>query len=202
MRNLVYGVGVNDADYTIRPNINGKQLKCPFYLAWTHMLARCYDTKYQATYPTYVGCTVCAEWLTFDNFKVWMLSQDWIGKQLDKDLLIRGNKIYSPDTCAFVDFMTNAFITDRGNARGDYPIGVSYHKGAGKFTARCCNPFTKKREHLGVFTCPNQAHLAWKTRKHELALKLADLQTDERVAKALVARYKDNNPDTGESYAR
>lgn len=186
---LVFGVGINDADYVVQPTVNGKRGYCPFYQAWVSMLSRCYSEKYQDKKPTYIDCSVCNEWLTFSNFKSWMEQKDWKGKHLDKDLLIEGNKVYSPTTCIFVDRMTNIFTTDSGASRGQFPIGVCFHKRVGKFRACCRNPFTKKNENLGYFTCPNQAHLAWKKRKHELACQLADLQTDERVAKVLRDRY-------------
>lgn len=153
------------------------------------MIGRCYGANIQAKNPTYIGCSVCEEWLVFSNFKQWMEKQDWKSKQLDKDLLLVGNKVYSPYTCVFVDSVTNKFTIDSGAARGEWPIGVCFHKHTGKFEAQCKNPFTGKNEHLGLFACPEQAHLAWKRRKHELALRLAGLQTDQRVAYALRTRY-------------
>ena len=187
---LVYGVGINDADYVVCPVINGKQVMCPFYQAWKNMIVRCYGMNNQNNNPTYIGCSVREEWLTFSNFKKWMETQDWEGKELDKDLLIEGNKVYSPETCVFVDKMTNLFTLDRGAARGEFPIGVGFIKRVGKFKAYCRNPFTKKLEHLGYFAHKEQAHLAWGERKHELSCQLADLQVDERVAKVLRVRYQ------------
>lgn len=189
MRKLVYGVALNDADYAVKPVVNGKQLPCPFYQAWKDMLRRCYDTNFQAKKPTYARCSVADEWLVFSNFKRWMEMQDWIGKHLDKDILVKGNKVYSPNTCVFIDEATNNFTTDRAADRGEFPIGVSFRKDNGKFQALCRNQFTKKLEHLGFFTCTEQAHQAWKKRKHELACQLADIQTDGRVAAALRLRY-------------
>lgn len=188
-KKLVYGVGVNDADYVVCPSVNGKQVMCPFYMVWKSMLERCYSPKLQAKRSTYVGCIVCEEWLTFSNFKAWMETQDWHGKEPDKDILFVGNKIYSPATCVFVDSLTNTFISDSGATRGEWPIGVSFHKRRRKFEANCNNPFTNRKEFIGYFACPNEAHLAWRKRKHELALQLADMQTDERVAAALRVRY-------------
>lgn len=192
MRNknkLVFGVGINDVDYVVHSRVNGKQVVSQSYRKWKNMLKRCYSEKYQAKYPTYVGCTVCDEWLTYSNFEKWMETQDWVGRQLDKDLLTEGNKVYSPTTCVFVDHMTNSFVVDCRAGRGEWPIGVCFEKKNGKFKANCSNPFTGKMEHLGMFTCPEQAHRAWLKRKHELALQLADTQSDERVAKALRERY-------------
>lgn len=198
-KKLVYGVGDNDADYVIKKNETisyegGKQKQkqvwvCPYYRAWSDMLKRCYSIKYQENYPTYKGCSVSDEWLTFSNFKTWMEMQDWEGMQLDKDLLFVGNKVYSPDTCVFVTGMVNSFTADCGASRGEWSIGVYWNKLAGKFMSRCCNPFTKKREHLGLFICEQEAHQAWLKRKLELAHELAAIQSDPRVAKALIERY-------------
>jgi len=162
---------------------------CPFYNAWNAMIKRCYSQAHQLRSPTYVGCTVCAEWLRFSNFKAWMEQQDWKGKELDKDLLIKGNRVYSPDTCTFVDAMTNSFTIDSGAARGAYLIGVSFHKKSGRFSANCNNPLTGKRRHIGLFDDELSAHLAWKRKKHEIACQLASLQSDNRVAEALRVRY-------------
>lgn len=106
-RKPVYGHGVNDADYVTCSTVNGKRVMCPIYRSWTNMLERCYGEKYQERRPTYIGCTVCNEWLTFSVFKSWMVTQDWTGKELDKDIRIKGNKTYSPETCCFVTTKEN-----------------------------------------------------------------------------------------------
>ena len=199
VKKLVFGVGVNDADYVTKVfetigYVDGKRKQklvwvCPYYRVWTSMLKRCYSTKYQEKYPTYKGCTVSDEWLTFSVFKSWMESQDFEGKQLDKDLLFEGNKVYSAETCVFVTKVVNTFIIDCGSTRGELPIGVCWNKRDEKFVAQCRNPFTDKRGHLGYFDCPKEAHKAWLKRKLELSYLLAAEQTDERVAKALIERY-------------
>lgn len=197
VKRSVYGVGINDAVHNIVKFaiVGGKRKQvwlCPFYSTWRGMLKRCYCKKEHQRYPTYKCCSVCDEWLIFSNFKAWMEKQDWEGKHLDKDLLVINNKCYSPDHCIFVDHKINIFVTDSGGARGEYMIGVSWHKASGKFRASCGNPFTGRYEHLGLFTDELEAHLAWKARKHELACELADsdLVTDERLAEALRNRYK------------
>jgi len=186
---LVCGIGINDANYAVHPTVNGKKIKCPFYGAWKDMLSRCYDPKYQARYPSYIGCSVVPEWLSFMTFRAWMVEQDWQGRQLDKDLLIPGNRVYGPSTCVFVSDGLNKFTTDSAAARGEWPIGIYWNKQKGKFLAQCNNPFTGKREYLGLFTCPDEAHEAWRNRKHELALQIAALHADPRIAKALSTRY-------------
>ena len=118
-----------------------------------------------------------------------MESQDFGGMQLDKDILFEGNKVYSAETCVFVTKAVNMFTTDSGASRGEWLIGVCWDKREGKFRSRCSNPFTKKREHLGLFVSELEAHQAWLKRKLELATLLAAEQTDGRVAKALIERY-------------
>jgi len=186
---LVCGVGINDADYTVQPVVFGKQVMCPFYETWQSMLRRCYSATLQAKYPTYIGCSVAPEWLNFMTFRAWMIRQDWVGMELDKDLLIPGNRVYGPQTCVFVSAKLNKFTTGHAAARGEWPLGVYWHKRDGKFRAKCCNPFTGKQEYLGYFTCPDAAHEAWRARKHQLALQLAEQQTDPRLAAALSIRY-------------
>lgn len=189
MRKLVCGVGLNDADYEVARIFNGKYSVCPFYARWSYMIRRCYCSKFHKKQPTYAGCTVCDEWLTFSNFKAWMEKQDWQGKELDKDLLFVGNNIYSEKTCVFIGRSLNNFVTDRGSKRGLWPIGVVFNKSVGKLQSRCRNPFSDKTDHLGTFTCPHEAHQAWRKRKHEIACQLADLQDDPRIANALRTRY-------------
>lgn len=204
-KKLVYGVGNNNANYVVVEYeitvIGGKRRQklvwlCPYYRTWKSMLARCYSTKLQERNPTYVGCVVSDEWLTFSVFRAWMTTQDWKRMQLDKDLLIEGNKIYSPETCVFVSGAVNKFTTDRGAARGEFLIargefliGVCWDNGRNKFKSQCRNPFTKKQEHLGYFNCELEAHEKWAKRKLELAHDLAAIQPDPRVAKALINRY-------------
>lgn len=185
-KKLICGVGINDADYLVRSTINGKDVWCPFYRVWAGIIERCYSTKFHTKRPTYMNCTITDEWLTFSNFKKWMETQDWQNKAIDKDLLVTGNKMYSPDYCCFLYPTTNSFlITPSKNLRQ----GIHYRKDKKKFKATCSNPFTKKSEHLGYFSCPDQAHQAWKNRKHELACQHAGMYTDPRVKQALITRY-------------
>lgn len=186
---LVYGVFVNDADYVVKKTVNKRIVECQFYRTWRAILTRCYSAKFQSNNKTYSGCTVSKDWHRFMSFREWMKDQDWSGKQIDKDLLFPGNKIYSPETCVFVSQATNLFTIDRSADRGEFPIGVSWNKKNKNFRSDCRNPFTDKKEFLGSFDCPEAAHEAWRKRKHELALQLAAQQADPRLAKALSIRY-------------
>ena len=199
MNKLVYGVGVNDLGYRVHVQEDvtengGKRIRktvfqCKFYTAWTDMLKRCYSEKSLESRPSYSGTSVCSEWLSATAFKKWMEQQDWRDKCLDKDIIAPGSRLYSPETCAFVLQATNKFVTARDACRGDYPIGVHLFKPTGKYRAACRNPFTGKHEHLGYFSTPEEAHEAWRKRKHELAQLVAARESDIRVVEALKKRY-------------
>lgn len=107
------------------------------------MLERCYSDRLKKVRPSYVGCEVSDNWIYFSNFREWMITQDWEGNDLDKDIITPGNKLYSIDTCAFVTPTTNCFVTDDAAKRGKFLIGTYFNKPAKKFIATCSNPFTK-----------------------------------------------------------
>lgn len=181
---LVFGVGINNADYCVSPTINGKRLHCKYYITWYSMLRRCYDSKTQIKYTTYIGCTVCEEWLIFSNFKKWMENQDFEGKQLDKDILIRGNKVYSPDSCIFVTDNINSLFVKSDASRGKYKIGVCFNKHDSKFIAQC--QVNGKKKHIGCYLTEEEAYQAYVSFKtahiHSIALE----QTDERLREAML----------------
>jgi hypothetical protein len=182
-RSLIHGVAINDADYITQPKINGKIVRCPFYRKWTHMLDRCYSEKYHDRRPTYKGCTVSEEWLVFSNFRDWMIKQDWEGRELDKDILVQGNKEYSPKACIFVSSAINGLLSDHRASRGPYPIGMSWSKSNNKFKATCS--ITGKQVHLGHFDTIEEAHKAYKEFKYNLIRDIA-LQQKEPLKTALL----------------
>jgi len=199
IKGLVHGVGINDADYVLQKyaKAQGKERGklvwiCPFYKRWKSVLQRCYSSKIHNKYPTYKDCTVCEEWLTFSNFKSWMEKQEWVGMHLDKDLLMEGNKVYSPETCVFVPRVINMFTVGSNASSDNYLLGCSWDGGSDSFKARVSNPFTCKTEHIGRFDTELEAHFAWKKRKHEYSCLLADSEyvTDEKVKEILLNRYK------------
>ena len=138
MNKLVFGVGVNDLGYATRVyewvtedggrRVRKPVFRCKYYAAWKSMLTRCYSNKYLESRPSYIGTSVCSEWLSATAFKKWMEQQDWQGKCLDKDSIVPKSKLYSPETCAFVLNETNTFVTASDASRGGCPIGVSLDK--------------------------------------------------------------------------
>ncbi len=164
MNKLVCGIGINDLGYRVHvreyvTKDGGKRIRktvflCKYYVAWESMLKRCYSEKYLESHPSYVGTSVCSEWLYASAFKKWMEQQDWHGKCLDKDIIVPGSRLYSPGTCAFVSASTNTFVTASDASRGKYPIGVNLYKRTGEYRAQCGNPFTREQDHLGYFSTP------------------------------------------------
>lgn len=184
-RKLVYGVGINDADYNISKKINGKVVLCPFYSKWKDMIKRCYNKKYLDKQPTYNECYVCDEWLSFSNFRKWMESKEWEGKQLDKDILIEGNKVYSPDSCVFIDAKINTLLNNK-NKKNKYGKGVYLHRKSGMFAAELSE--SGVRRHLGYFDCAKKAEAKYIEEKSNFIRSNAVQfkEKDAKLYKALI----------------
>ena len=191
MSKLVWGVGFNDKTRPTR--IDGKKVK--EYDLWQHMLRRCSCEKLQTHYPTYKGCNVSNNFLHYSFFYDWCQEQIGFGKVdekgrswcLDKDLLLIGNKTYSETTCVFAPQEINKFFNEYGNARGDYPIGVCFHKRVGKFQAYC--NVNSKRQYLGYFDTPEEAFAVYKPFKEALCKQLAlkwESEIDPRLFNAMM----------------
>jgi len=185
-RSLVYGAGVND--WVGNVNLGGKKIR--EYDLWANMLKRCFSDGLKQKRPTYEGVTCSKEWLSMTKFiedVSKMKGYGFDGWQLDKDILQKGNKLYSKDTCCFVPLDVNMLLTKRDNCRGEYPVGVNFDKYASKFKAQL--NINGKLKHLGLFTTPEEAFQAYKAAKEAqikvVATKWKD-QLDERVYQALL----------------
>lgn len=149
------------------------------YLKWHDMINRCYNAKFHERQPQYKGCTVCKEWLNYSNFKVWydknkipVMSFD-----LDKDILFKGNKVYSPETCCFVPHAINTLFLSKKADRGDFPIGVSYEKDKKKF--RAYMSFMGEQIKLGTFDTAESAFARYKEYKEDFIKDIAEQYKDE-----------------------
>lgn len=186
---LIYGVGVNDADYKVNKiDTSGKRVRCPVYTQWKNMLARCYAASTHKNQPTYTDCSVAPTWHSFMNFREWMIGQDHTGMHLDKDMLFEGNKVYGPDTCVLITRETNMFLSPRSKDR-TLPRGVS----------RCGNRYrtsTDGGKSWHSFTTIDEALEAYSELKAEAAWVLASVQVDPRVSEILRRRFplKVTNP--------
>lgn len=188
-RRGVYGVGVNDADYVVQPTVSGIKYVCPYYSVWNGMMRRGYCEKLKRRNKTYRDVRVCGEWLTFSVFRSWMEKQDWEGKELDKDLLSRDGKIYSPETCRFIKSSLNKLLNSQLSSRGKYKQGVCYHKKSGKLSSAV--RFNSKVQHLGLFVSESDAFSAYALRKSEIIIGEAEKINDPKIKAALYEKAKE-----------
>ena len=173
---------------------NGKNTKV--YDTWHAMLRRCYDSKYHEKYPTYKDCKVCEEWCNFQNFAKWYEDNYYeVGNEtmnLDKDILFKYNKIYSPETCIFVPQTINKLFVKSDKSRGESVIGTHYLKN-GKYRAYCnlLNPKTgkSKQEYLGHYTTQQEAFEVYKYYKEKNIKEVASYYRNLITIKLYNALY-------------
>lgn len=158
--NLVFGVGISD------------MLKCAGTKEarhlWYGMLNRCYRPSLRCS-RTYQDCYVCDEWLTFSNFYMWYKEKYVEGYHIDKDILIKGNKMYSPDTCCFVPPRINTMLINRRNYRGNLPVGVTNNSKGFSANLSKCNKYV----HVGTYNTPEEAFQAYKQAKEAYIKEVA-----------------------------
>lgn len=187
----VYGKGyIGVGEYTQKGRVG---------VVWRSMLLRCYDKSYLEKHTTYKDVEVCEEWLNFQNFARWFYSQKYSDHQdkngkvyhIDKDILVKGSKVYSPETCCFIPQEINVLFTKRESKRGDYPIGVRYHNKNNKFESRISYS-DGRTGNLGYSNTQEEAFIIYKRAKEvyikEVAEKWKGL-IDYRAYEALM-KYK------------
>jgi hypothetical protein len=161
------------------------------YTTWNHMITRCYDKKYHEIKPTYKDCTVAEEWHNFQNFATWWDENyyeiDGEKMHLDKDILMKGNKVYSPDTCILVPQTVNSLFLKRNSKRGDLPIGVSWHKRDKRYTSTYRDG--KGSVHIGNFSSSEEAFNAYKFCKEKYIKEVAEKYKVEIPEKLYNALY-------------
>lgn len=144
--------------------VNGKLTKK--YKVWYDMLMRCYSKKYQNKNPTYIGCIVDNKWLNYQVFAEWFEDNYIEGYELDKDILVKGNKIYSPKTCCFVPHSINSLIVTNASRRGVLPMGVTITKSK---RYRAILTTNQTQIYLGTFDTSTEAfNIYVKAKKQEI----------------------------------
>ena len=183
----VFGVGILGTKYPTK--INGVITK--EYVLWSGMLKRCYSDVYKKRYPTYEGCKVSNKFKNYEYFYEWCHKQIGFcneGWHLDKDLLIKGNKVYSEDSCVFIPSDINLLLTKSTASRGEHLIGVCWCKRDKAFVAQI-NKNKGNQEHLGYFKTEIEAFNAYKTAKESFIKEQANKfksQIDPRAYNALM----------------
>ena len=183
----VFGVGLLGTKYP--STINGVQIK--EYELWKNMLERCYSDTYKKKYPTYKDCEASENFKSFEYFYEWCNKQIGFGNQgwhLDKDLLTKGNKVYSEDSCVFIPNEINLLLIKCTASRGEHLIGVCWHKTKKAFVARV-SMSKGKREYLGCFKTEIEAFNAYKQAKESFIKEQANKwksHIDQRAYNALM----------------
>lgn len=182
------GVGVLGGQYDIRENgVQNRE-----YKIWSSMMNRCYDKTYQRRFPTYRKCEVSDYFKCYDNFHIWCNEQKGFNEefwQLDKDLLVTGNKLYSETTCVFLPSAINLAIVKPAKVK-ELPVGVTLSSDKKKFVARISR--YGNSEVLGRFTDLESAKEVYKHAKISYITELANKYKgliDDRAYEALI-NYK------------
>ena len=157
---------------------NGKVKKS--YKTWYSMINRCYNKDFHNIEKTYKDCSVCNEWLCYENFEKWYNENyyeiDGEDMHLDKDIIIKGNKVYSPETCCFVPQRINKLFIKNDKNRGESVIGTTLFKG--KYVVQCSliNPETGKykNEYLGLYETQEKGFEIYKYYKERNIKQVAD----------------------------
>lgn len=146
------------------------------FIKWHDMMNRCYNVKTQMRHKQYEGCTVCEEWHNYTNFKKWYEEHcyqvDDERMDLDKDILCKGNKVYSPDTCIIVPHNINTLFLFGQAKRGKYPVGVHFDSERGKYRTSLNIDGEKKKS--GRWDTPEEAFAEYKNLKEAEILKMAN----------------------------
>lgn len=179
---------LGEGEYKMSEN---KKLKQNFNI-WYTMLQRCYDPKLQEKYPTYKDCIVEDYLLNFQHMGKWIEENYYevLGEQmcLDKDILCKGNKIYSRNTCIFVPQRINKLFTKRDNARGNDPIGVIENL-SGSYQVRCHNEYGK-RVNLGTYSTKEEAFQVYKNYKEKVIKEVID-SYEGKIPEPFYSRLKE-----------
>lgn len=173
----VYGIGfIGEGDYKVSEKCKSTRQ----YKTWQSMLGRGYDDKYHITHPSYIGCSVSEEWHNFQNFAKWYDENyyefEGLPTELDKDILVKGNKVYSSENCVFVPHSINKLFLRCEAGRGNLPIGVSLHKRNRTYSSSC-----GKEGKVTYHNTPDEAFNEYKLQK-------------EKSIKTVAERYREKIP--------
>lgn len=179
----IYGIAARGIKYPAK--INGIIQK--EYDTWIGMIRRCYDEKIKKKTPAYQDVICCKEWLLYENFYEWLHEQENFEKwyngnrwAVDKDIILKGNKIYCPEFCCLTPHDVNTLFCKRDSDRGDYPLGVSFNKNTNKYIAKLSMKYdTGKRhsKHIGVYNMAEEAfYLGYKPTKEKYIKQVAKIE--------------------------
>lgn len=183
LKPVICGVAyLGDGAYTA--STDGIPNNC--YKTFYSMHSRCYSYKIGTKNPTYAECSVCPEWNDFQNFAKWYDKNYIYGYALDKDILIQGNRIYSPRSCIFIPPNINNLFVSCNSKRGKYMLGVHRHNNKGKFIAQCRDG-SNSVHYIGSFNSELEAHNEYKKYKYQVIKQVAETCTEGVLKEALLS---------------
>lgn len=168
-KKLVYGLGVNDADYPtqyIDIRTTNRAI-CPYFRTWKSIIQRV--AKPSAIHKDIVY-TIHPEWISFMSFKKWMKQQDRVGKVLSRIILDPDNTTFGPDTCRYISKELHGLISKKSTP-DHLPRGVTIRhtaKGVIRYIAKCSDPRDHTIKYLGSYDDPTKAHVAYIAFKQSL----------------------------------
>lgn len=177
-----FGVGPHSS------KVNGCKVNSKEYTHWSSMFTRCYSSEYHGRFPTYLGCSVDAQWQNFQEFAEWCQWQTGFNSEgyvLDKDLLVPSNKVYSAETCVFLPAEINNMIVTQTKVGKETPPGISFQDSSQKYIVSCA--FGGRNKNLGRYKCPEEAFAVYKVFKENLVRGKAEEYKDKIDIRAYTA---------------
>lgn len=185
---------------TPKPNYTSDQIakvnNRKAYKCWEKILNRAkYNTKAHNK-MAYADVSICDEWLDYSNFEKWYEENyyeiDGERMDIDKDILVKGNRVYSSETCIFAPQTINTlfemktskavshhFTNKNLSPKGEYlPVGVTWCNEKQKYRASL-NIGNQKVKNLGRFDTLEEAFAVYKQAKEARIKEVAEQYKDK-----------------------
>lgn len=153
--------------------MNGKPTRP--YSTWGNVMERCYSSRYKAIKPSYADVVADPRFHHFQEFAEWAVRQaghDIFGWHLDKDIMVKGNRIYGPDTCVYVPWEINTIFSKVYKKKANnLPRGVFLDE-SGRYGTSLS--IRGRPVHAGMHDTPEQAFMAYRAVKEARLKELAN----------------------------
>lgn len=187
-RGTICGFGINDIpELTFYKTKDGKTELTQAYKTWAGMIDRCYRPGHEVKFKAYADCSVCEKWKYFSNFNqnIFIYIE---GFDIDKDILIKGNKVYSPEACCFVPRVINLIFAKNKTRKSNLTRGVKYRKYGNRYSAEIS--INGKTKLIGYFKDINSAAKAYNQTRKEYISEIVDKYKDALKPKVFQALKK------------
>lgn len=160
----------------------------PYYIRWAGMISRCYAEGGRKCNPSYNDSSMHEKWHNLQNFGGWYVNHPYRNDswEIDKDILFKGNKVYSEETCIFVPKYINTMFTKCNTMRDDLPIGV-VRTAKSKYYRMICSDSLDGKVSISGFTSPEEAFYSYKEHKEAVIQKAANIYKNDLEPRAYEA---------------